>query len=148
MASFFVRHRSKFFPISRGSKSIEIQEGMAIQHGVRNANNALQTEQSLFVEFVSAQQVGVIAEISQKPAQSPECFGCAVNPASEGMAAVFLGFNDRESHEIKRSGRVPSIEGSFDSNQEDTFKGICAISAFVMQAGDVACHELTSCGAA
>ena len=61
------------------------------------------------------------------------------------MAAVFLGFKDRESHEIKRSGRVPSIKGSFDSNQKDTFKGIGTISAFVMQAGNVARHEVTSC---
>ena len=105
----------------------------------------LKAEQSSFVEFISAQQIGVVVEISKEPAQPPECFGCAVNPASEGMAVVFLGFNDRESHDIKRSGRVPSIKGSFDSNQEDTFKGICAISAFVMQAGNVACHEAGSC---
>jgi hypothetical protein len=62
------------------------------------------------------------------------------------MAMVFFGFDDGESYEIKRSGRVPSIKGPFDSHQEDTIKDICAISVFVMQAGNVARHEVGSCG--
>ena len=37
---------------------------MTVQHGVRDANNALQTEQSSLVEFISAQQISVVVEIS------------------------------------------------------------------------------------
>jgi hypothetical protein len=72
MASFLVRCRSKLLPISSRSESVEIQEGMTVHHGVRNANNALQAEQSFFVEFISSQQIGVVAKISQEPAQPPE----------------------------------------------------------------------------
>ena len=61
------------------------------------------------------------------------------------MAVVLFGLEDGESHEIKTSGRVPPIKGSFDSNQEHTFKGFCTTSAFVMRAGNVARHEVTSC---
>src|ERR1700758_2947784 len=148
MASFLARCWSKFFPISRGSESIEIQEGMSVQHGVGDANNALKAEQSFIVEFIPAQQVSVVAEISQEPAQPPECFGCAVDPSSQGMAAVLFGLEHGESQEIERSGWMPTIESSFDSNQENTFEGICAISAFAMETRNVARHELTSCAVA
>jgi hypothetical protein len=52
---------------------------------------------------------------------------------------------DRESHEIKRSGRVLSIEGSFDSNQEKHPQAYLRYSCFRDEGWDVACHDVTSC---
>jgi hypothetical protein len=43
---------------------------------------------------------------------------------------------------------MPTIESPIHTDEEDTFKLIRAISAFAMQAGNVARHELTSCGTA
>jgi hypothetical protein len=140
MTSFLTRSRSKFLPISSRSEPVQIQKGMTIQRGVRYAHNAFQSKQGFFVEFVSTQQVGVLTEIMQEPTQPPQCFGRAVDPPRQRMAMVFFGFDDGESHEIKRSVRVPSIKGPFDSHQEDTIKLICAISAFAMQPRNVACH--------
>jgi hypothetical protein len=60
---------SKLFPISSGSESVEIKEGMAVQYGVRDANDSLKSEQRFFVELVSTEQIGVIAEISEEPAE-------------------------------------------------------------------------------
>jgi hypothetical protein len=62
------------------------------------------------------------------------------------MAAVLFRFEDGESDKIKRSGRMPTVEGSIDTDQEDTIKVIGAILGFTMQAGNMAFHELTSCG--
>jgi hypothetical protein len=39
---------------------------------------------------------------------------------------------------------MPTIESSIYTDEEDTFKLIEAISVFVMQAGNVARHELAS----
>jgi hypothetical protein len=148
MVSFLVRCRSEFFPISSWSESIEIQEGMTVQYGVRDTNNALQTEQSFFVDFISAQQISVVAKISQEPAQPPERFGRAVDSPREGMVAMLVRFEDQESQEIEGSGWVPPIHGAFHTNQENTFELIGAVGAFVMQAGNMAFHEGTSCGLA
>jgi hypothetical protein len=59
-----------------------------------------------------------------------------------------FGFENSESQEVERSGWMPAIERSIHAHKENTFKLVGAISAFAMQAGDVARHELTSCGAA
>jgi hypothetical protein len=139
---------SELLPISGRRESVKIKERMAIQHGVRDANNALQAEQSYFVEFVSTQQIGVVAKISQEPAEPPQCFRCAIDPARQGMAAVLFGLENREAQEVKRSGGMPTIERTINTDEEDTFKLIRAISTFAMQAGNVVRHELTSCGTA
>jgi hypothetical protein len=132
MTSFLVRGKSKFFPISRRSESVKIQEGMAIQYSVRDANNPLQAKQSFFVEFVSTQQIGLIAKIAQEPTQPPECFGCAVNPPSEEMAAVLFRLEHGQSQEIEGSGGVPTIEHPIHMDEEDSFELIGAIFAFAM----------------
>ncbi len=54
---------------------------MTVQDGVRDANNTLQPNERFLVEFISTQQIGVIAEIAQEPAQAPQSFWCAVDPA-------------------------------------------------------------------
>jgi hypothetical protein len=64
MTSSRARCWTEFLPITGRSESVEIHERMAIQHSVRDANKALQTEQSFLVEFVPTQQIGVIPEIS------------------------------------------------------------------------------------
>lgn len=74
---------------------------MAVQHGVRNANNTLQPKKSFLVEFVATEQIGVIAKISEEPTEPPERFGCAIDPAGECMALMFFGFENRQSHEIE-----------------------------------------------
>jgi len=118
---------------------------MTVQHGVRNTNNALQTKQGFFVNFISTKQVCVIAEIAQEPAEPPQCFGCAIDPASQGMAAVFFRLKHGQSQEIEGSGGVPTIERPIHTDEEDSFELIGAISAFAMQAGNMARHEVTSC---
>lgn len=112
------------------------------------ANNSLKAEQRFFVEFVPTEQIGVIAEISQQPAEPPECFGCAIDAASESMAMVLFWFENRQAQEVKRSSGMPAIERPIHSDKEGTFKLIGAVSAFAMQAWNMACHELTSEGVA
>ena len=46
---------------------------MAVQDGMRDTNNTLQSNQRFLIEFISTQQIGVIAEIAEEPAELPEC---------------------------------------------------------------------------
>jgi hypothetical protein len=145
MANFLARCWSKLFPISRGSESIEIQKGMTVQDGMRDTNNTLQPNERFLIEFISTQQISVIAEIAEEPAEPPERFGCAIDPSSECMVLVFFGFENRQSHEIERSGRMPTIERTFHTDEEDTLKLIGSVFAFAMKAWNMPLHEVTSC---
>ena len=64
------------------------------------------------------------------------------------MAPMLFRLENRKAHQVKRSGWMPTVECPIHTNEKYTFKLIGAISAFAMQARNVACHELTLCGAA
>jgi hypothetical protein len=145
MADFLAPCWSKLFPVSRRRESIKIEEGMTVQDGVRDANNTLQPNECFLIEFVPTQQIRVIAKIAQEPAQPPERFGCAIDAPSEGMAQLLFGFNHGQSHQVKRPGRVPPVKRSIHLDEEGTFEMIGTISAFAMQAWNMAFHEVTSC---
>ena len=102
----------------------------------------------LFIDFVSAHQIGVIAEIAQEPAELPEGLGSAVEPAGEGMALVFFGFENDEPQDVERSLRMPAIEGPIDADQEDAFQDASTVAAFAMQTGMwrfMGCHLRLLC---
>jgi hypothetical protein len=61
------------------------------------------------------------------------------------MAVVLSRLENGESHEVKRSGWMPMVKSSIYTDEKDTFKLIGAISAFTMQAWNMAYHEVTSC---
>ena len=50
---------------------------------VGNPHNSSQADQRLFIDFVSAHQIGVVAEITKEPAEFPKCFGRAVETTVE-----------------------------------------------------------------
>jgi hypothetical protein len=105
----------------------------------------LQSKQGFFVEFVSTQQISVVTEITQEPTQPPQRFGGAIDPASQGMAKVLFWLKNCEAQEVKRSGGMPMVKSSIYTDEKDTFELIGAVSAFTMQAWNMACHEVTSC---
>jgi len=47
---------------------------------MRNLDYPLESSYRFVVDFVSSKQVGVVAEITQEPAELPEGFGGAVEP--------------------------------------------------------------------
>jgi hypothetical protein len=113
-----------------------------------NPYNASQADESLFVDFIAAHQIPVLAKIHQEPARFPKRFGCAVVATGERTALMFSWFDDRQVQNIERPLRMPVIEGSVDPNQEDTFQGVITFSVFTMQTRDSAFHGATSCGLA
>src|SRR5467141_3903822 len=135
----------EFFPFSGWSEPAEIEEASAVQGGVGNPHDASQAEQRVFIDFVPAHQVGVVTEIPQEPAEFPKRFGGAVETPSERTILMFTWFKDYEPQNVKRPLRLPAVEGSIDTNQENPLQGVISCVMFAMQTGDVAFHGATSC---
>jgi hypothetical protein len=96
------------------------------------------------IDFVSAHQVGVVAEIPQEPAELPKCFGGAVKTTVKRTTLIFTRFKDTELQNVKWSLRMPPVESSIDANQEDAFQRIITCGLFTVQTGNMAFHDATS----
>src|SRR6267143_2029469 len=134
-----------FFPLTGWSKPTVIEEAAALQGRVGNPHNSSQTHQRLFIDFVSAYQVGVVIEIPQEPAEFPKRFGGAVETSSERTMLMFTWFKDYEPQDVKRPLRMPAVEGSIDTNEENALQGVISCALFAMQTRDMALHGATSC---
>src|SRR6266404_5697829 len=137
-----------FFPFIGWSEPTEIEKAAAVQGRVGNPYDTSQTHQRLFIDFVSAYQVGVVTEIPQEPAEFPKRFGGAVEPSSERTMLMFTWFKDYEPQNVKRPLRMPAVEGPIDTNEENTLQGVISCVMFAMQTGEMAFHGATSCGLA
>src|SRR6267378_4457391 len=140
------RHRhGEFFPFTGWGKPAEVEKAATVQGRVGNPHDSSQTEQSLFIDFVPAHQVGVVTEIPEEPAEFPKRFGGAVETSSERTILMFTWFKDYEPQNVKRPLRMPAVEGPLDTNQENTLQGVISCVMFAMQTGEMAFHGATSC---
>jgi hypothetical protein len=135
----------EFVPFTGWSEPAEIEEAAAVQGRVGNPHDSSQAEQSLFIDFVSAYQIGVVTEIPQEPAEFPKRFGGAVETSSERTILMFTWFKDYEPQNVKRSLRMPAVEGPIDTNQENALQGVISCVMFAVQTGEMAFHGATSC---
>src|ERR1035437_4207015 len=141
-----VPHRhGEFVPFTGWGKPAEIEKAAAIQGRVGNPHDSSQTEQRLFIDFVSAHQIGVVAEITKKPPKFPKCFGGAVETTVKGTALMFSWLEDSEPQNVERSLRMPAVEGPIDTDQENALQDLFGVVAFAVQAWNVTLHERTSC---
>src|SRR5882762_4887428 len=134
-----VRHRNReFFPFTGWSEPAEIDEAAAVQGRVGNPHDTSQAEQNLFIDFVSAHQIGVVTEISQEPPEFPKRFGGAVETAGERTALMFWRSNNSESQNVKRTLRMPAVKCPIDTDQENPLQNVLRVLAFAMQTRDMA----------
>src|SRR6202521_5492847 len=139
------RHRhGKFFPFTSWSKSAEIEKRAAVQRGAGNPHDSSQADKRLFVNFISAHQIRVVAKVPQEPAELPECFGSAVEATVEGTALMFRWFENDKPQNIERPLGMPAVEDPIDADQEYTLQDALGIVSFAMQTWNVTLHELTS----
>ena len=71
----------KLFPLRRRCKGFEVLKGSAVQRDIGSPNDSAELEQSLLINLILVEQVGVIAEITEEPIQLPEGSFGAVEPA-------------------------------------------------------------------
>ena len=121
------------FPFIGRRKAAQIEIGATIQDRSRDADDSAKPHELLFIDFIPTQQIGVIAEIPQEPAEFPKGSRGAIEPAGEGMALLLFGFQNAKPKDVERSLGVPAVEGSIDSGQEDAFQNVVAVAAFAME---------------
>jgi hypothetical protein len=90
----------------------------------------------------------VVAKIPQEPPEFPQSLGRTIEAPLEKVALMLSRFQDSESQDVKGSLRMPTVEGSIDSDQESAFQSVIACRPFTMQAWDLAFHGATSCALA
>src|SRR6202140_262013 len=139
------RRHGEFFPFSGWSKATEIEERASVQGGAGNPHDSSKAHQRLFVNFVSAQEIGVVAKVPQEPAEFPECFGSAVEATVEGTALMFSWFEDGEPQYIDRSLGMPAVEHPVDADQENALQDAWGVGTVAVQTWNVAFHDATSC---
>ena len=82
-------------------------------------DHAPQIDQGLVVDLVLSQQLSVIAEIPQEPAQLPHGSGCAVQAAGHEAPGQMPGLEDGEADLVIGLLLVPAILGPIHPDQED-----------------------------
>ena len=142
------RCRGQFFPLAGWGKAVEVDQRNAVDHGVADLDDAAQSGQSLFIDLLVGQQFRVIKKIPQEPAQLPQRFLRAVEPADNGLTGQSAGLDDGESEDVERFVGMPAELGAIDANEEDTVGNFrTRIAGSFGKAGDLAFHETTSfCG--
>src|ERR1700730_19228221 len=137
------RYRSgEFIPFTGRGKPAEIEKAAAVQGGVGNPHDSSQAEQRLLIDFISAHQIGVIAEIPQEPAEFPKRFGSAVETTGQRTALTLSWFENSEPQNIERSLRMPAVEGPIDADQENSLQNVLSGAGFAMQTLDMALRYL------
>jgi hypothetical protein len=58
---------------------------------VADLDDAAKPDQALLINFISPEQLGVVAEVAQEPVELPQRSRRAVETADDRMAAEFFG---------------------------------------------------------
>jgi hypothetical protein len=104
----------------------------------------LKTKKSLFIDFISAHEIRVVAKVPQEPTKFPQRFGSAVETPVEGTVLMFSWFENGEPQNIEGTFGMPAIEDAIDTDEENTFQDALGVVSF-MQPWDVTFHGATSC---
>jgi hypothetical protein len=111
---------------------------------MRDTHNSLKIEKSFHIDLVVMEQLGVITEVAEKPAELPESLLSTVQTSNESLLLNGFGFQDNKTQFEKRLLRLPAEESTVDSNKEETLEKVPVIGLPRMKARDMADHELTS----
>jgi hypothetical protein len=120
---------------------------MAVQYRAGDADDSPQSQQSFLIDFVSAHQIRVIAEIPQKPVELPQSPRGAIKPARDRMSLVLLWFEDSEPDDEKCPLRMLAVIGPVDADQEYALQHVFSAAFFMTKTWDVTFHFVaSSCG--
>src|SRR6202043_2924962 len=120
------------------------EERSSVQSGAGNPHDSPKAHQRLFVHFVPAHQIGVVAKVPQEPAELPQCFGSAVETTVEGTALMFSWFENDEPQNVERPLGMPAIENPIDADEENALQDGRSVGTVAMQTWDMAFHGATS----
>src|SRR5437016_11422030 len=90
--------------------------------GMTYFHYTLEADQSLVIDFILSQQLGVVAEVAQKPAQLPHRSGGAVKAAGDQTSGEMLRLENCEADLVIRFLCVPAIPHAIDPDEEQPIR--------------------------
>jgi hypothetical protein len=114
------------FPFTGRGEAAEVEKRATVQGGVGNPDDSPQAEKCLLIDFIAAQQLLVIAKVSQEPAEPPDSLGSAVEAPIEGSALLPYGFENDKAQSVEGSLGMPAVEDLVNPDEEGAFQGVIA----------------------
>src|ERR1017187_2303618 len=84
----------EFFPAVGGGKTVEPQQRRTVEDDVTDLDHALKPYEFPLVHFISSEQLGVVAKVSQEPVQLPQSFVAAIESARKKVARKPAGLKN------------------------------------------------------
>jgi hypothetical protein len=94
-----------------------------IQGGVGDSHDPPQAQENLFVDLIATDEIFVVAELPQEPAEPPQSLLGAIEAASEKAALILVWLEDGEAEDVERSLRMPAEENTINSDRSPGAKG-------------------------
>jgi hypothetical protein len=133
-------------PICCRSKGIEILKGAAVYRHTGGSDDPPEIEKSLLIHLFSTEEFGVVAEITKKPVEFPECPVGAVQPSREPSCFERFWFDDDKSNFEERLLGLPSIKNFSHANKKQTIEGALTIFLSRKETWNMSSHDVTSWG--
>src|ERR1700730_4594640 len=99
----------ELFPTRGRCEAVEVEDRDAMHRDFADLYHAPEVEQGLVIDLILSEQLRVVAELAQKPAQLPHRSGGAVQAAGHEAPGQMLGFKDSEADLVVRLLLVPAI---------------------------------------
>src|SRR5258706_3063768 len=118
-------HPSKareFFPRGGRCEAVKVEERDAVHCDFANLDHAPQVDKGLVIDLIFAKQLGVVAEVAQKPTQLPHSPGRAIQPTGHEATGQMLWLEDSEADLVIRFLLVPATLRPIHPNKEQTIR--------------------------
>src|ERR1700737_3080156 len=92
-----VSRDGQFVPAGRRCKAVEVQDRDAVHRDFADLYHAPQVDQGLVIELILSEQLRVVPEVAQKPAELPHGPGGAVQAKGHEASGQILGVEDSET---------------------------------------------------
>ena len=90
--------------------------------GMTHFQHTLEADQRLIIDFVFSQQLGVVSEVAQEPAQFPHGSSRAVESAGNQTSGHMPGLENREANGVIRFLRMPTILHSIHLDEKQSIR--------------------------
>ena len=135
----------QFFPLAGRGEAVEVHQRDAVDHGVADLHDPDQAAQGSLVDFVLAQQFGVIEKIPQEPAQLPHRLGGAVETADDRAPGKWLGLENGEPEQIKALLGLPAMLRTIEPDEKYAVGNLgVRITCGIGESGNMTFHPATS----
>ena len=83
-----------------GANPSKSEQGGAVENDVADFDHAAETDRALVIDFIAAEQFGIVAEVAQEPIKLPQGFGSAIETSGKSMAGKSTRLEDGKTKQV------------------------------------------------